>query len=176
MKRKDIVNFAPKGESSAKKLPPYVGLIITACLLVFLASVFIILAANDFDIAKAVGVRMPEENQTQKKEENENTEVYKTDIPLNFTDTVNFLLLCSDGGELTFCQIVCAAPADGIIKIKPISPDHSLKYQDGEKPLSEAFRSLSPEKIAEAFSCGNMPIKKYVSITEENFVRSEGVV
>ena len=123
MRKKDVINFAPKAENRRKKTPGYVPLIIVLCLVAFAVSVFVILAANDFDPGKALGAREPETELSDQL----TTSAGETDTSLSdeviTADAVNFLFLCSSENELTFCQLISADPAAGKIKIKPLALD-----------------------------------------------------
>lgn len=167
MNRKDVINFAPTGEKKRKKVPAYVGLIIGICLTAFAVSVFVILAMNDFDISKALGARQP-------YPATEETTVESGSVSGGTVDTagaVNFLVMCSDGKELTFVQLISVDAAAGKIRIKPVDIGYTLEFPSGEKSVGQAFLSESVNSIMEAFELKSITVKKYVHITEENFRR-----
>ncbi|MBR3766774.1 MAG: LCP family protein [Clostridia bacterium] len=168
MHKKDIINFAPTGEKKKKQIPGHVTLIIVLCLLAFAVSVFIILAVNDFDIGRALGAR---EAETTLPAEESTIASDIEDDTAQFAEAVNFLLLCSNENELTFCQIVSVDAANNKIRIKPLPLDYSLELNSGKKNITAAFKSESLSILAAAFSSRNVTIKKYVHVTEENFKR-----
>ncbi len=169
MDKKNVINFAPKGEQRKRSLPGYVTVTIFCCLLAFVVSAFVILAINDFDLGRALGAR---EASTEYEEETSgapaDSVIPETD---EFTESATFLLLCSDKDELTFCQLVSVDTAQRKIRIKPIPLDYTLKPQSGEISLSEAFRSQSLSVLAASFSTRNIHIKRYIHVTEDNFKR-----
>ena len=169
MDKKNVINFAPKGEQRKRTLPSYVTVTILCCLLAFVVSAFVILAINDFDLGRALGAR---EASTEYEEE---TSEAPTDGVISatdeFTESVTFLLLCSDKDELTFCQLVSVDTAQRKIRIKPIPLDYTLKPQSGAISLSEAFKTESLSVLAASFSTRNIHIKRYIHITEDNFKR-----
>lgn len=168
MRKKDIINFAPTGEKKKKQIPAYVTLIIVLCLLAFVVSVFVILAVNDFDIGKALGAR---EAETTLPAEESTIASDIQDDTAQLAEAVNFLLLCSNENELTFCQIVSVDTANSKIRIKPLPLDYSLELTSGKKSIAAAFKSESLSILSAAFSSRNVTIKKYVHVTEENFKR-----
>lgn len=167
MNRKDVINFAPTGEKKRKRVPAYVGFIIGICLTAFVVSVFVILAMNDFDISKALGARQPYVS----TEETTVESVSVADGTAGTAETVNFLVMCSDGKELTFIQIISVDAAAGKIRIKPVDTGYTLEFSSGEKSVGQAFLSESINSVMEAFTLKNIPVKKYVHVTEENFKR-----
>lgn len=176
MRKKDVINFAPKAENRRKKTPGYVPLIIILCLVAFAVSVFLILAANDFDPGKALGAREPEtELSDQSVTLADETDAQLSDEAVT-ADAVNFLFLCSSENELTFCQLISADPATGKIKIKPLALDYMLEADGTDRPLSEVFARYSYAQITEAFSGENFKISRYVHISEDNFKRLIGIL
>lgn len=166
MNRKDVINFAPTGEKKRRRVPGYVGIIIGLCLTAFVVSVFIILAVNDFDISKALGARQPY-GTTEETTASDGT----PDVITDAAGSANFLVLCSDGKELTFVQLISVDAAKGKIRIKPVDKAYTLEFPSGEKSISQAFLSESVNSIMDAFALKNITVRKYVHITEENFRR-----
>lgn len=175
MRKKDVINFAPSAENRRKKTPGYVTLIVVLCLVAFAVSVFIILAANDFDPGKALGAREPEITESSKETSTEEESSALTG-ETEFSDSVNFLFLCSSDRELTFCQLISADQAAGKIKIKPLALDYVLNVGGTQKPLCDIFTQSSYSQITEAFAEKNVNISRYVHITEDNFKRLIGIL
>ncbi len=176
MRKKDVINFAPKAENRRKKTPGYVILTVVLCLVAFAVSVFVILAINDFDPGKALGAREPET--TEPVQEITGTEAAASDVigENEFSDSANFLFLCSSDSDLTFCQLISADPAAGKIKIKPLALDYVLEVGGESKPLCDIFALSSYAQITEAFSEKNFTVSRYVHITEDNFKRLIGIL
>ena len=169
MDRKNVINFAPKGEKRKHNMPRYVILTIIGCLLAFAVSAFVILAINDFDIGKALGAR---EASTGASDETTLPDTDETQPSTGeFTESATFLLLCSDKEKLTFCQLVSVDTAGRKIRIKPIPLDYTLKPQSGDITVAEAFEKESLSILAASFSTRNIHVKRYVHITEDNFKR-----
>ena len=170
MDKHKVVSFAPTGEKKRRSVPHFVSIAVVVCIAAFLVSVFAILAMNDFDVGKALGARdavgSDEETTLSQSEENESL----TDVG-EFKESVTFLLLCSDDEQLTFCQLVSVDVANSKVRIKPIPLDYSLNLATGDASVSEVFSGQSLSVLAASFSSRNINIRKYVHVTEDNFVR-----
>ncbi len=169
MDKHNIVNFAPTGEKKRRNVPRIVSITVAACITAFLVSVLVILAINDFDIGKALGARdatLPAEETSSEASENEGL----TDMG-EFEESLTFLVLCSDNDELTFCQLISVDLQGSKIRIKPLPLDYTLKLTSGDTTVSEAFRTQSLSVLAASFSSRSINIKKYVHVTEDNFIR-----
>ena len=165
MQRKDVINFAPTGEKKRKNIPGYVKFTVLGCIAAFFISAFIMLAANDFDLSKALGAR---EAVTEKNEET-TVQAVDTGADIDFGEAVNFLIFCTDKNELTFMQLVSVDAAGKKVRIKPIAPDYTLSFPSGEKTVSEAVKGESGSNICAAFSLKSVKTDKYIFITEDNF-------
>ena len=170
MDKHRVVNFAPTGEKKRRSVPHIVSIAVVLCLAAFAVSVFAILAMNDFDIGKALGARdavtSDEETTASLSEENENP------VQMGeFSEALTFLALCSDGDELTFCQLVSVDIAGSKVRIKPLPLDYTLKLNSGDMPLGEIFGKESLSVLAASFSSRGINVKKYVHVTEDNFIR-----
>lgn len=167
MQKKDVINFAPTGEKKKKHIPGYVKITVFLCIAAFFISVFVMLAVNDFDLGKALGAR---EAVTENEEETtESTAV--TDVNIELTEAVNFLVFCTDKNELTFSQLISVDAAARKVRIKPIALDYGLVFPTGEKTLSQAVKTESGSNICFAFSEKSVNVEKYVFVTEDNFKR-----
>lgn len=169
MRKKDVINFAPTGVNRRKKTPKYVALIVLLCIAALAASVFIILAMNDFDISKALGARQPEvTSETLADTASSGVNSAESDMP-DVRSEYAFLVLCTDKSELMFSQLIYVEPAAARIKICPVSENRILKTENGEITLAEAVRSTSLNSVCEAFAADNIKIDRYVHVTEENY-------
>ena len=169
MGRNEKINFAPKGLTSGKnRVPKQIWFIAAAAVIFGLLSFLVILAANHFDLSMALGKR-----QTELPADAETT----TDpgaagmaVLQDLSDSVNFLAICAKGKDLTFCTVLSVQPADAVIRVKPVSPDFVLETGDGKSRLADLFRRGSIADIVEGFGQKDIPITRYVTVTEENFV------
>lgn len=164
MNRKEKVTFAPEGIKNKRRLPGYVALIVAAAVFFGAASFVAILAANDFDIKKALGARQEESTAENSSDEAQTA----AGIALqDFSGSVNFLFICKDKKSLTFCNIISASPSENKIKIKPVAADFSV----GGTTLGDMLETKSAKEICSAFSEKSIPVSRYVTVSEENFVR-----
>ncbi len=170
MDKHRVISFAPTGAKKRRSVPHVVSIAVVLCIAAFAVSVFAILAINDFDIGKALGAReasAPAE-ETTAAEVNEGESL--ADMG-EFSEALTFLVLCSDEGKLTFCQLVSVDPAGSKVRIKPLPLDYTLRLPSGDKTVSEVFESESLSILAASFSSRSINIKKYIHVTEDNFVR-----
>ncbi len=168
MAKNNVVNFAPTGEKKKRRIPQYVGLVIGLCIAAFVCSVFVILAINDFDIGKALGAR---EATTSDEEVSEVMSSEAESLSGGVVQSVNFLVMCSDEGELVFSQLISVDSANRKIRIKPLPLDYTLEFGSEKMSISEALGNKSYAVIKEAFLSRNTVISKYVHVTEDNFKR-----
>ena len=170
MSKKDVLNFAPGGEKKRRNIPVLAGVIVAACLVLFAASVLTILAMNDFDIGKALGARDAENENVTEEAVTAGEEESLTGDEAE-TAAVNFLVMCSDSRELTFCQLVSVDADDARIKIKPLPSDYMLDTDSGKMALGALFGKASYQEIGEAFSSKGINVSRYIHVTEDNFKR-----
>lgn len=176
MRKKDVINFAPEAENRRKRTPAYVTLIVVLCFVAFAVSVFVILAANDFDFGKALGAREAQETEAAETLTDEMSSTVNVSTDISTAESVNFLFLCSSDTGLTFCQLISVDPAAGKVKIKPLALDYVLDAGGEQGALSEVFLRSSYARITEAFAAKNVNISKYVHVTEDNFKRLIGIL
>ena len=170
MDKHKVVNFAPTGEKKRRSVPHIVIITVVLCIVAFLASVFVILAMNDFDIGKALGAR----DAVSSTEETTAAEISEDESLADmgdFSEAVTFLVLLSDDDELTLCQLISVDAAGSKVRIKPLPLDYTLKLSSGDTPVSEVFKNESLSILAASFSSRNINVKKYVHIAEDDFVR-----
>ncbi len=169
MRKKDIINFAPTGVNRRRRTPGYVGFIVFACIALFVGSVLIILAINDFDIGRALGAR---EAETEATDDGSSSSLSVSASPkpeLSSREEYTFLVICSDKSEVLFAQLIYVRPADAQIKIVPVPEDRAMKTEDGEMSFSDMFRTASLGTLCEAFSRDSVNVDRYVHVTEENY-------
>lgn len=170
MSKRDVLNFAPKGEKKRRNVPVYAGLIVVALLALSAASVFAILAMNDFDLGKALGARDPE-NETVAEAAVSSVENEDITGEGTVADSVNFLVLCSDSRELTFCLMISVDAGNSEIKIKPYPSDYMLDTDTGKTALGAMFGKKSYSDIGKAFKSKGISVSRYIHVTEDNFKR-----
>ncbi len=169
MSKQNIVSFAPGTVKKKRSIPRIVIPGIFICIAAFLISVFVILSVNDFDINKALGAR--EETKPSEETTTENAENGILADMQAFKESLTFLILCSDGDELTFCQLAGVDIAGRKVRIKPLPTDYVVTLPSGESTVEEVFRKESLSVLAASFASRNINIKKYIHVTEDNFRR-----
>ena len=149
-------------------MPKHIWLIAAAAVIFGLLSFLVILAANGFDFSLALGKRqtvLPQEEETTAEDGAADVSVLQ-----DLSDAVNFLAICYQEKELTFCTVISVLPAQASIRVKPVSPDFILETEAGKYRLSDLFRRGSIKDIAEGFSAKSIPIARYVTVTEDDFI------
>lgn len=142
-----------------------VGIIVGA-LLIGIISVVILLASNDFDVKRALGMRTEE-----------GTTVYEADSTLPAMavitapkDVYSFLLICGDDGEaLSFMAEITVTLSTADITVNAVSSQQLLTYNGRLLTVEEMFREHSYDLV----SCyrENSPIEfdKYLRLTTSRF-------
>ena len=167
MSRDGKISFAPKGVNGKNRVPRYIWMTAIAAVVFGVVSFFAILAMNDFDLSRALGKRQ----ETEETAEESTTEDAVDSAALqDLTDALNFLAICTDEKELTFCTVVSVVPSQGTIRVKPISPDFVLETAEGKMRLAEVVRRGAVQDVIEGLSRREIPIAKYVLVTEDNFI------
>ena len=168
MSRDDKITFAPRGVNGRNRLPKYIWMTALAAVFFGVISFVAILAMNDFDLSQALGKRQ----QTPDPAAETTTEAPPDAAALqDLTDALNFLAGCvTDDKELTFCTGVSVLPSNGTIRVKPISPDFILQTGSGKMRLSDVVQRGSMQDVTEGLAARNIPIAKYVLVTEDDFI------
>ena len=167
MRRDGKISFAPKGVNGKNRVPRYIWMTVAAAVVFGVLSFLVILAMNDFDLSLALGRRQQE----QVGEQESTTEETVDDSALqDLTDALNFLAVCTNERELTFCMVVSVLPSGASIRIKPISPDFILDTDGGKMRLSDVIRKGSLQDVTAGLAKKAIPIVRYVTVTEDNFV------
>lgn len=167
MNRKDVINFAPEGIKSKKRFPFYVVLIVIAALLIGGASFAVILAKNDYDFRKTLGIRQ-NENIEETTEEELNTEISR--LQETEGQKYNFLFVCAKNKDIDFCQLVTFEPAAKAVSVHPVSADMVLKTAKGENTVKSVFAGGGIGDLIAALEKNAVSVSRYVLITEDNFV------
>ena len=168
MDRDNRISFAPKGVNGGRnRLPKQIWMIAAAAVVFGLLSFFVILAMNGFDLSLALGKR-----QVEPETEDSAAVTGEADVSAlqDLTDAVNFLAICADGKDLTFCTVVSVLPSEASFRVKPVSPDFVLETSVGKLRLSDAFSRASVKDITEGFAAKSIPIAKYAVVTEDDFI------
>lgn len=166
MRKDGKINFAPKGVNGKNRVPKYIWMTAAAAVIFGAVSFFVILAMNDFDLSLALGKRQ----ETAPAEESTTEDAGDVSALQELTDAVNFLAVCADEKELTFCMVVSVQPADGVIRVKPVSPDFVLETESGKMRLADIIRRGSVRDVIDGLAQKAIPIARYVLVTEDNFV------
>ena len=167
MNRDGKITFAPKGVNGKNRMPKYIWMTAIAAVFFGLLSFLVILAMNDFDLSLAMGKRQQAPDDAQ-----ESTTAEAADVSAlqDLTHALNFLAVCTGEKELTFCMVVSVVPSEATIRIKPISPDCILETEGGKMRLSDVVQRGAVEDIAQGLAAKSIPIAKYVSVTEDDFI------
>ncbi len=167
MRKDGKITFAPKGVNGKNRMPKYIWMTVIAAVFFGVLSFFTILAMNDFDLSLALGKRQQTVEEIQESTSGESADLSALQ---DLTDALNFLAVCTDGKELTFCTVVSVLPSAASIRIKPISPDCILDTAGGKMRLSDVIRRGTVQDIAEGLANKSIPIAKYVMVTEDSFI------
>lgn len=168
MNRKDTINFAPQGINNKKKFPVTIVLIVIAALLFGAASFTVILAKNDFDVHKALGMRKSGNEEETEGEEETQTLPALTDEESD--GEVSFLVVCAEKKTVDFCQVITVYPVSNRIQIRPVAPYMKLETEGGSKSVTEIYGSGSAAAIADALGRSAVKVDRYAVIDEDNFV------
>ena len=165
MSRDRKITFAPKGVNGRNRVPRYIWMTAALAVVFGVVSFFVILAMNDFDLPQALGKR-----QSAPENEEESTTAADVSALQDLTDALNFLVVCTDEKELTFCTVISVLPAQASIRVKPVSPDFALETSAGIMRLADVIRRGSVQDVTQGLARKAIPIVKYVLVTEDNFI------
>lgn len=160
----DFTHGRQKRGSSASVAAAAFGVLIIGAV-----SFIILLAVNDFDTAKFLGMRSSDDSSAQSTQQTETTDITVTAPAFSGNDAVNFLFVCHDSSELSFCSVLSASVSENSIKIKAISPDLSAEINGAKTTVAESFRRKGVSGIKEILSARGIDTARYVSVTETNF-------
>lgn len=166
MKKNSGLDFT---SSPRKKSGGAAAAVIAVCVLIIGAVSFIILlAANDFDTAKFFGTRLSD-TPTETEATIGETQVSVSAPEFSDSEAINFLFVCHDSSELSFCSVLSASVTENNIKIKALTPDTSFGSGNDKITVKDAFRQKGVAGIKDLLSKKGIHISKYVSVTETNF-------
>lgn len=166
MKRKEKITFAPEGLNNKRSVPRYVPVIVGAAVVFALLSFLAILAMNDFDFNKVLGIR----KQTLSSETETTTDDTSSVSLADLTESVNFLVICSQDKNIDFCQVISVSPAENKIRVKPIDPLLRIGTEGAEKPLADVFVRDGIREVCAGLEARGIPVARYALISETNFV------
>lgn len=152
------------------------ALIAAGVLLLGAVSFLILLAKNDFDTAKFFGARLPEDTTGNTLEE-ATSEKTSTAAP-QFSDknAVNFLFVCHDSSELSFCTVISVSVSENCIKVKAVPADTRTQLNGAETTASEVFRQKGIAGVKELLESKGIKTSKYVLCTETAFKLTVGTL
>lgn len=144
-----------------------VGIIIAA-LLVGVVSVVVLLANNDFDFRKALGMRTQED-----------TSEAESDVTLPAMavltapkDVYSFLLVCGDDGEeLSFMAEISVTLSTATVTVDAVSPQKTLLYNGRMMTVEEMFREHSYDLVSCYRENSTLTFDKYFRLTTSRFKR-----
>lgn len=142
--------------------------IIVAALLIGIVSVVILLAVNDFDIKRALGMRT---------EEDTTISVSDTTLPAMAVitapkDVYSFLLICgNDGEELSFMAEITVTLSTADIAVNAVSPQQLLAYNGRLLTVEEMFREHSYDLVSCYRENSTLEFDKYLRLTTSRFKR-----
>lgn len=155
--------------ASKKRTPILIAAIVAVVIAAGALSFVVLLAMNDFDVARFFGTREAEETTTQVSDDAV-TEPVSTAPAFSDENSMNFLLLCGDSDKnIAFCDVVCISYAENVIRVKPVSPELTLEYGGGEYSLSKLYALSSATAVKEALNRRGMNICRHVDVSETNF-------
>lgn len=167
MKKSSGLDFTykpPKRNSGAIAAAIAAGVLVIGAV-----SFIILLAVNDFDAAKFFGIRLSDETTGQSAAQADETAAVESAPEFSDTDAVNFLFVCHDLSELSFCSVLSVSTKENNIKIKAVSTDMTAELNGAKTTAAEAFRRKGIAGVKEILSARGITVKKYVSVTESNF-------
>lgn len=172
MKKISGLDFTQK--TRKKKSGVAIAAIVVGVLIIGAVSFIILLAANDFDAAKFFGMRTADETTESQSAETAVSVVGETAPEFSDADAVNFLFVCHNSSELSFCSVISASIKENSIKIKALSPDLSADSGGEKTTIADAFRKKGISGVKEILSARGIETVRYVSVTENNFKLTVG--
>ena len=144
----------------------WTAVVIIAALLIGAVSVFLLLAENDYDIGKALGMR---ENDTS------STDAEVATLPAMAVitapkDEYNFLLVCGeDGKDLSFMAEICVTLSTAKITVDAVSAQQVLSYNGRMLTVAEIFRDYPYDLINCYRENCDVTFDKYFRLTDSRF-------
>lgn len=142
--------------------------IIVAALLIGIISVVILLATNDFDIKRALGMRTEEDTTVAAAD----TTLPAMAVITAPKDVYSFLLICGDDGEeLSFMAEITVTLSTAEIAVNAVSPQQLLTYNGRMLTVEEMFRAHSYDLVSCYRENSNLAFDKYLRLTTSRFKR-----
>ncbi len=150
---------------SRRRTAGTVGIIVAALLIGFV-SVVILLASNDFDIKRALGMRTRED-----------TTIAEADATLPAMavitapkDVYSFLLICGDDGEeLSFMAEITVTLSSADIGVHAVSPQQLITYNGRTLTVEEMFREHSYDLVSCYRENSTLEFDKYLRLNTSRF-------
>ena len=144
-------------------------LIAVAAVLAGLISFLALLAKNDFDLARFIGVReAPEETTASQAELSAEA---PTAAPFSDPNAVNVLFYCADGNTLSFAELVVFSASENAIRVKPLALN-GIYTRDGVSDTPQTlYAAIGISAVREALASRGYPVHKSVGFTDTNFKR-----
>lgn len=174
MKKSSGLDFTHKPQKRSSGA--LVAAIAVGVLIIGAVSFIILLAVNDFDTAKFLGMRISDETAAQNPTQTDESEISETAPEFSDTDAVNFLFVCHNSAELSFCSVLSASVKENSLKIKAIAPDMTAQINGEKTTVAEAFRRKGISGVKEILASRGIETAKYVSVTETNFKLTVGTL
>ncbi len=140
--------------------------IIVGVLLVGILSVVILLAVNDFDVRRALGMRTEEETTLAEQD----TTLPAMTVMTAPKDVYSFLLVCGDDGkDLSFMAEITVTLSTARITVDAVSPMALLQYNDRMITVGDMFREHSYDLVSCYRENSPLDFDKYFRLTDSKF-------
>ena len=150
---------------SRRRTAGTVGIIVGA-LLIGILSVVILLAVNDFDVKKALGMRTEEDTTVSESD----TTLPAMAVITAPKDVYSFLLICGDEGDaLSFMAEISVTLSTADITVNAVSSQQLLTYNDRMLTVEEMFRDYSYDLVSCYRENSTLAFDKYLRLTTSRF-------
>lgn len=126
-----------------------------------------VMALNDFSFDKFIGAEESSSQEASSGEKSASPDSFAA--PFSDAQAVNVLLVCHSEKNITFCELMSFSAAENSIRVKPVSTDLLLPFGGGDMRISEIFYNFGAAEIARAFAEKNVPVHRYLSVSEAKF-------
>ena len=140
--------------------------IILAALLIGVLSFVILLAGNDFDVKKTLGMRTEDDTQVYEAE----TTLPAMSVITAPKDVYSFLFICGDDGkELSFMAEISVTLSTADIVVNAVSPQQFLNYNGRTLTVGDMFREHSYDLVSCYRENSQQTFDKYLRISTDRF-------
>ena len=126
-----------------------------------------VMALNDFSFDKFIGAEESSSEEASSGEKGASPDSFAA--PFSDADAVNVLLICHSEKTITFCELMSFSAAENSIRVKPVSTELLLPFGGGDMRIAESFYNFGAAEIARAFTEKNVPVHRYLSVSEAKF-------